>query len=98
VLMHSLAFGTLNPYTGTDSTRLLTPAQLEMTLNVMAHSLVYWVQDAMARRLLTHGSRVVAMTSAGASRVWPGYGAVSAPRRRSRRTCGSSRSSSGPPA
>jgi len=78
VLMHSLAFGTLNPYTGTDSTRLLTPAQLEMTLNVMAHSLVYWVQDAMARRLLTHGSRVVAMTSAGASRVWPGYGAVSA--------------------
>jgi len=78
VLMHSLAFGALNPYTGDDPTRLLTPAQLEMTSNVMAHSLVYWVQDGVTRRLLTRGSRVVAMTSAGASRVWPGYGAVSA--------------------
>ena len=78
VLMHSLAFGTLNPYTGDDPARLLTPAQLEMTLNVMAHSLVYWVQDALARRLLIQGSRVLAMTSAGVSRVWPGYGAVSA--------------------
>lgn len=44
----------------------------------MAHSLVYWVQDAVARGLLVRGSRVVAMTSAGSTRVWPGYGAVSA--------------------
>jgi enoyl-[acyl-carrier-protein] reductase (NADH) len=78
LLMHSLAFGTLSPYTGSEATRLLTAPQLEMTLNVMAHSLVYWVQDTVARGLLTHGARVVAMTSAGASRVWPGYGAVSA--------------------
>src|SRR6185436_17608109 len=46
--------------------------------NVMAHSLVYWVQDALARGLLQRGSRVVAMTSAGSTRVWPGYGPVSA--------------------
>ncbi len=78
LLMHSLAFGSLSPYVGSDPARLLTPPQLEMTLNVMAHSLVYWVQDTVARGLLQHGARVVAMTSAGASRVWPGYGAVSA--------------------
>ncbi len=44
----------------------------------MAHSLVYWVQDLVARGLLARGSRVFAMTSAGSERVWPGYGPVSA--------------------
>jgi NAD(P)-dependent dehydrogenase (short-subunit alcohol dehydrogenase family) len=78
VLMHSLAFGSLTPFVGADPGRLATPAQIEMTLNVMAHSLVYWVQDAVARGLLARGSRVIAMTSAGSTRVWPGYGAVSA--------------------
>jgi NAD(P)-dependent dehydrogenase (short-subunit alcohol dehydrogenase family) len=78
VLMHSLAFGSLSPYVGAEPARLATPAQMEMTLNVMAHSLVYWVQDALARGLLVRGSRVVAMTSAGSTRVWPGYGPVSA--------------------
>lgn len=78
VLMHSLAFGSLSPFVGAEPARLATPAQIEMTLNVMAHSLVYWVQDACARGLLARGSRVLAMTSAGPTRVWPGYGAVSA--------------------
>ena len=78
ILMHSLAFGSLTPFVGADPGRLATPAQIEMTLNVMAHSLVYWVQDAVARGLLVRGSRVIAMTSAGSTRVWPGYGPVSA--------------------
>jgi NAD(P)-dependent dehydrogenase (short-subunit alcohol dehydrogenase family) len=78
VLMHSLAFGSLSPFVGAEPARQATPAQMEMTLNVMAHSLVYWVQDAVARNLLVRGSRVVAMTSAGSTRVWPGYGPVSA--------------------
>ena len=78
VLMHSLAFGSLTPFVGAEPARLATPAQLDMTLNVMAHSLVYWVQDTVARAMLQRGSRVVAMTSAGSTRVWPGYGPVSA--------------------
>lgn len=78
VLLHSLAFGSLSPLVGGDGTRITTPAQMTMTLEVMAHSLVYWVQDALTRGLLVHGSRVLAMTSAGATRVWPSYGAVSA--------------------
>jgi len=55
-----------------------TKAQLEMTLDVMAHSLVYWVQDLHARGLLGEGSHVFAMTSSGGTRVMPFYGAVSA--------------------
>jgi len=78
VLLHSLAFGSLTPLVGGEPAGWATPAQLEMTLNVMAHSLVYWVQDSVARGLLGAGSRVLAMTSAGSTRVLPGYGAVSA--------------------
>jgi len=78
VLMHTLAFGSLSPLVGDEGTRTATTAQLTMTVDVMAHTLVYWVQDALARGLLVRGSRVFAMTSAGAGRVWPSYGAVSA--------------------
>ena len=78
VVMHSLAFGTLKPYVTTDPKEQLTKDQMEMTLDVMANSLVYWVQDLVARKLLGQGSRVYAMTSSGGTRVWPTYGAVSA--------------------
>jgi enoyl-[acyl-carrier protein] reductase III len=78
VLMHSLAFGTLKSFVGADSVQLTTKAQLEMTLDVMAHSLVYWVQDLHARGLVGDGTRVFAMTSSGGTRVMPFYGAVSA--------------------
>jgi len=78
VVLHSLAFGTLKPFLPPQPEEALTQAQMEMTLDVMAHSLVYWVQELYYRRLLAQGSRVFAMTSAGASRVFPEYGAVSA--------------------
>jgi enoyl-[acyl-carrier protein] reductase III len=45
---------------------------------VMAHSLVYWVQDLHVRGLVGEGTRVFAMTSSGGTRVMPFYGAVSA--------------------
>jgi NAD(P)-dependent dehydrogenase (short-subunit alcohol dehydrogenase family) len=78
VLMHSLAFGTLRPFVDASPAQQTTKAQLEMTLDVMAHSLVYWVQELHERGLLAEGSRVFAMTSSGGTRVMPFYGAVSA--------------------
>jgi enoyl-[acyl-carrier protein] reductase III len=78
VVMHSLAFGTLKALVSDVPGQQSTKAQLEMTLDVMAHSLVYWVQDLHARGLLGEGSRVFAMTSSGGTRVMPFYGAVSA--------------------
>ncbi len=77
VVLHSLAFGTLKPFLGDEKERM-TKAQMEMTLDVMAHSLVYWVQDLAASELLGAGAHVFAMTSAGGHRIWPSYGAVSA--------------------
>jgi NAD(P)-dependent dehydrogenase (short-subunit alcohol dehydrogenase family) len=75
VLMHSLAFGTLKPYIDDDA---LTKANIEMTLDVMAHSLVYWAQDLVKRGLMGTGGRIFAMTSSGSTRVIKAYGAVSA--------------------
>ena len=78
ILMHSLAFGTLKPYLTPEPKDQLTKDQMEMTIDVMANSVVYWVQDLVARKMFGKGSRVYAMTSSGGTRVWPHYGAVSA--------------------
>jgi enoyl-[acyl-carrier protein] reductase III len=78
VLLHSLAFGTLKPVFAETREASLTKAQIEMTLDVMASSLVYWTQDLVFGNLLSPGGRIFAMTSAGDHIVWPSYGAVSA--------------------
>ena len=75
VLLHSLAFGTLTPMVGAKAVKR---KQLEMTLDVMAHSLIYWTRDLVSREQLGRGARVFAMTSAGSSQAWPSYGPVSA--------------------
>lgn len=77
-VVHSLAFGALKPLVGDTAEDSVSVAQMEMTLNVMATSLVYWTQELAWRNLLDSGSRIYAMTSAGDQRCWPGYGAVSA--------------------
>lgn len=78
VLLHTLAFGTLKPFISDDVAGGIKPAEMNMTLDVMAHSLVYWTQDLLRADLLMKGSKILAMTSAGSHRVWPTYGAVSA--------------------
>ncbi|MEX2238310.1 MAG: SDR family oxidoreductase [Dehalococcoidia bacterium] len=78
VLVHSLAFGTTLPFFAPEGEATLNQQQMEMTLDVMASSLVYWVQDCLKRDLLRSGSRVFAMTSGGSTRVIANYGAVSA--------------------
>jgi enoyl-[acyl-carrier protein] reductase III len=77
-MLHSLAFGTLKPYIARDDAGIIKSADMNMTLDVMAHSLVYWTQDLFAAGLLLRGAKIFAMTSAGGHRVWPTYGAVSA--------------------
>ena len=78
VLLHSLAFGTLRPFIAKTSSEEISKSQMDMTLDVMANSLVYWVQDLVAQGMLGQGGRIFAMTSAGGARVWSTYGAVSA--------------------
>ena len=78
VLIHSLAFGTLKPYIGYEGQAGVQLKELEMTLDVMANSLVYWTQEVVARDLMRDGGRVFAMTSTGDFHAWYSYGPVSA--------------------
>ncbi len=77
VVMHSLAFGSLVPFIGDDPKATVDRKKMEMTQDVMANSLVYWVQDLYRRGFLGKGSKIYAMTSEGSSRVIPSYGVVS---------------------
>ena len=77
VLLHSLAFGTLRLFVADTPRDAVTKDQMDMTLDVMAHSLIYWTQDVVARGLMRAGGRVFAMTSGGGTRVLPNYGPVS---------------------
>ena len=78
MMLHSLAFGTLRPFVGEEPSDDVTPKQMDMTLDVMAHTLVYWTQGLVHRDLMGEGGRIYAMTSSGGDRVAPAYGPVSA--------------------
>jgi NAD(P)-dependent dehydrogenase (short-subunit alcohol dehydrogenase family) len=87
VLLHSLAFGALLPFIATESatqpageaaTATIDASQMAMTVDVMAHSLVYWTQDLHRAGMLSSDSRIFALSSIGAAHVIPSYGAVSA--------------------
>jgi enoyl-[acyl-carrier protein] reductase III len=85
VLLHSLAFGTLLPFMpdgeqGTEvaASEFASQKQVEMTLDVMANSLIYWSQDTWRRNLFHSHARIFAMTSTGSWSIWPKYGVVSA--------------------
>ena len=79
VFLHSLAFGVTLSYVSDDpAAKEVSQRQLEMTADVMAHSMVYWSRDLHHAGLFASGSRLFAMTSEGAAKVVPTYGPVSA--------------------
>jgi enoyl-[acyl-carrier-protein] reductase (NADH) len=51
---------------------------IELTADVMGHSLVFWVQECLWAGLFDKGARIFAMTSSGGARAIPHYGPVSA--------------------
>ena len=77
VVMHSLAFGSLVPFLAEDPKAGVDRKKMEMTQDVMANSLVYWVQDLWRGGFLERGSKIFSMTSEGSTRVVPSYGVVS---------------------
>ena len=57
VLVHSLAFGTLLPVVYNPGPGgVVHKNQMDMTLDVMAHSLVYWTQDVVGHKLMKEGA------------------------------------------
>lgn len=78
VLIHSMAFGAIKRFFAENPDDMLNKRQIEMTMDVMANSLVYWVQDLFNAKLLAENSRIFGLTSIGSQRAMNNYGAVSA--------------------
>ncbi len=78
VFLHSLAFGTLVPLVPGLERKPVRRRQLEMTMDVMSNSLVYWARDLIAADCMGDGGRIYAMTSSGSHQAWADYGPVSA--------------------
>ncbi|MGH9721515.1 MAG: SDR family oxidoreductase [Bryobacteraceae bacterium] len=76
VILHSIAFGALKPLAG--AADAASRKQIEMTSDVMGHSLVYWTRDLLDAGLLSRGGRIFAMTSEGSHKAVPQYGPVCA--------------------
>jgi len=74
-MIHSLAFGSLKPFI--DDNNQINQKNIEMTQDVMSNSLIYWVQDLFHNKLFDSGTQIIAMTSAGNTKQWNSYGAVS---------------------
>lgn len=77
VFMHSVAFGALGPFIDENPDKQINQKKLEMSVNVMANSLIYWVQDLFHAKLFTNHSRIFAMSSSGGRIATNKYGPVS---------------------
>ena len=77
IFVHSLAFGALKPMININSSDRLNKKHIDMTLDVMSNTLIYWTQDLMDNQLINKGSQIISMTSAGSQKQWESYGAVS---------------------
>tara|TARA_B100001123_G_scaffold388413_1_gene464372 strand:+ start:330 stop:1100 length:771 start_codon:yes stop_codon:yes gene_type:complete len=76
-LIHSLAFGSMKPFINSNDNAHLNKKNIDMTLDVMSNSLIYWTQSVYKNNLFVDGSQIIGMTSSGGRRQWESYGAIS---------------------
>ncbi len=76
VLVHSIAKGSLKGLTQTKE--ILSKTDLDITLHAMGTSWWQWTAAILRQGKFSDNSRNIAFTSEGNTKVWPGYGAVSA--------------------
>jgi NAD(P)-dependent dehydrogenase (short-subunit alcohol dehydrogenase family) len=77
LLLHSIAKGSVKPMFSSED-ELLNNEDLEITINAMGTSWYHWTQALIKNKTFAVNARNIAFTSEGSSRVWRGYGAVSA--------------------
>lgn len=74
LILHALSRGNLKPFVGSD--RNINSQDLRLTIEAMGSNLHEWVMELFSKKLLGKGCRIIALTSEGNERMWPGYGAV----------------------
>ena len=77
ILVHSIAKGSLKTMQAAQL-NMLSITDIDITLHSMATSWYEWTQALIAENIFAENARNIAFTSEGNTKVWPGYGAVSA--------------------
>lgn len=77
LLLHSIAKGSLRSMNAPENEKL-TKQDMDITIHAMATSWYEWTQTLIEKQRYAEHARNIAFTSEGNTRVWPGYGAVSA--------------------
>lgn len=77
LLLHSIAKGSLKTMQAAQL-NMLSISDLDITLHSMATSWYEWTQALIIKDIFSENARNIAFTSEGNTKVWPGYGAVSA--------------------
>jgi NAD(P)-dependent dehydrogenase (short-subunit alcohol dehydrogenase family) len=77
LLLHSIAKGSLKKMYGSEN-EVLSKQDFDITIHAMASSWYEWSQALVQNKTFAKKARNIAFTSEGNSRVWEGYGAVSA--------------------
>lgn len=76
VVIHSIAKGSLRAMSNTEE--ILSKTDLDITLHAMGTSWWQWTATLLKQHKFSSDARNIAFTSEGNTKVWPGYGAVSA--------------------
>ncbi len=77
MFVHSIADASYGQFTAGQKDQL-HPKQIAKTFDRMAHSLVYWVQEMLARDLFADGARIIGLTNQIMNSVINGWGLVAA--------------------
>jgi len=78
VLLHSVARGNLKPMIAPEGESELETEDFQLTIDAMAVSWYRWSKAILEESLFSADARLLAFTSEGSHRAWPGYGAVAA--------------------
>lgn len=76
IVVHSIAKGSLKPLRSQDNA--LSKADLDITIHAMATSWWEWTNACIKANKLFSSASNIAFTSEGNSKIWEGYGAVTA--------------------
>ena len=67
----------MKPFISKDENSRLNKKNIDMTLDVMSNSLIYWTQALYQNDLFIEGTQIICMTSSGGRKQWGSYGAIS---------------------
>ncbi|MEO9482420.1 MAG: SDR family oxidoreductase [Ekhidna sp.] len=73
-VLHAVSRGNLKPFIS-DGPKL-SAQDLALTIEAMGTNLKHWVDGLLDNELISHGSKILTLTSEGNDKFWEGYGAV----------------------